>query len=861
MSTVNLAVIIKLIDELSGPAKRVATSMRQILNLGKQFKTLGGSKNALGAQFNVASASAKKLNADMRALGSQMKGVAASGRVIAQSVAGSGAAAGIRAQATSWTRVAVAQAKVIANNAKINAGGGGRMGAGGGGFGGGFGHHGMGMGMYGGAYMGMYAAGRVGHGIASGMQKGGNLQNEMTLLQNLGLPQDQIAAIVKEARAASAAVPQVSMTDTLHSFREMRYAFADTQHAVDSMQMMNKFMVTMSAVMGDGKMSEIKDQVYSAAKSAEMTGHITDKATLQGWLDTMQQQAESSGGIVDPQKTFQAIKYARGAAQGYNDEFLKYYLPEYVQEMSSGGRKGGGSRGGAGTALAAFKRMFVDQKFTQGNVPALITAGLIDPKKAHKTRNGWKLDEHAFHNQETAAANPFQFIKENIIPALEKSGIDPADPANKAKVVAKLGQWFSTQLAQQLAQLTTMFTSQMERRAKMTGMSAKVQDSIDRLMKNYNQSLKGMKEQFDSMTAFVTLPFLPSTSGVLRSITGAETGIREYFANHTAGIEKLAPVLMASAGGLLFLAVKAIAKRFGLLPMLLGGGAGLLSGDANTGLMAGLLLGGVGRGAAKIGGAAAGAAAGGGFMRSMIAAVSASKGGLYAAVVALLAGMKYDSSHGNVARTWLRELLGLEDDKEPAPWMSNGSFDPWRQKKDAIPFTGADKAPWKIPAWHEDKTSGGPYPIHPGGIDPQAMNGLNPPNPSLLSPPLLNKITGAKEAADAWLQEAMSIVSLLSGKTVQGPSISAPSVPGGGGGGSPSRGVGHASLGGGGAHTEPALYRPQGGGAHTQQANNVTVHAIHLNVHGAGDPNLVAAAVHKVLAQSYRDALSDGQAA
>jgi hypothetical protein len=833
MSHLDVAVILKLVDQLSGPAKRVATSMRQIINLGKQLGNLGGSKNALGAQFTTANASVKKLNADMRALGSTMKGVSASGRTIAQSVAGNGAAAGIKAQATAWTRVAAAQAKVIANNAKIKtgaAGGGGRMGAGGGGFGGGFGHHGMGM--YGGAYMGMYAAGRVGHGIASGMQKGGNLQNEMTLLENLGLPNDQIADVIKKARAASDAIPQVSVTDNLHSFRELRYAFANTQHAIDNMKAMSRFEVTMSAALGDSKMTEVRDQVYAAAKSAEMTRQIQTPGEFQAWLDSVQQMATSSGGQVDSQKIFQALKYARQFTQGYNDEFKRLFLPEFVQELSSGGRKGGGSRGGAGTALNAFGREFVGQTFAQNKIPALLEAGLLDPSKVHKGKGGkYTLDEKAFFNQDVAAANPFQFIKENITPALKRAGIDPANPADKEKVVAKLSRWFGTQLAQQLAQLTAMNEHQMEERAKMTGMSSTVQESYDRLMKNYNESLKGMKAQFDSMTSFVTLPFLPATSGVLRSITGFETGIREYFANHTAGIEKLAPVLMASAGGLLLLAVKAIVKRFGFLPMVLGGGAGVLSGDANTGLMAGLLLGGVGRGAAKIGGAAAG----GGFVRAMIAAIASSRGRLIAAIAALLAGIKFDASHGNHARTWLRDLTGYPDPKEPAPWMPNGSFDPWNRKKDAIPFTGSKKSPWKIPSWHEDETSGGPYRIHPGGIDPQTFNGMNPANPSILN------IGGAAAAAEAWAATALSVAGArLSGSTVPGPSISGGGAAGGGGGQAT-----------GGVHTN---YRPQGGGAHTQQTYHVNNH---FTIPGAGDPNHVAHAVQKVFAQSQRDALFD----
>jgi len=567
MSAVDVAVILRLVDQLSGPAKNVSKSLRDIINLGKQLGKVGGFQN-LGRQFATADTGVKKLTADMRALGAQMGQVAGLSRSMAGSIAvNAGAANNIRAQASAWRQVAQAQQQVMRNQGRMG-GGMGRMGG------------------MGGMYAAAYEAKKIGHGISSAAGRGGNLQNEMTLLENLGLSSSEIKQITSGARAASSAVPQIGVGDTMHNFREMRYAFADTGHALESMVAMNKFMVTMSAVVGDQKMGNMMEQVYAAAKSAEMTNQINSPAEFQAVLDAMQQAAESSGGIVDPQKYFQALKYSRGAALGYNAEFKNLFLPEYIQELASGGRGGGGSRGGAGTALAAFKRMFVDQIVTGRNIPNMVEAGLIDPNKAYKEKGNWKLKPEAFYNQQEAVANPFRYIQSTLKPALERKGLDLSKPGDQQKAIAVIGQWVGTQMAQQLVQISTMMDAQMEKRAKMTGMSAKVLESYDRLWENYNQSLKAMKTQTSDMTGFAALPFLPAASRFMRGVAGFSKNIREFFATYQKQIEAISPFLMMAGGGAAGWAVKALIGRLGI-GAVAGGALGSLGGPM-MGIMGGM---------------------------------------------------------------------------------------------------------------------------------------------------------------------------------------------------------------------------------------------------------------------------------
>ena len=73
-----------------------------------------------------------------------------------------------------------------------------------------------------------------------------------------------------------------------------------------------------------------------------------DPAHFSSLIDSMFRAEQAMGGRITGADFLSAMKFGRGAALGWSDDFVSLYLPTLIQEMRSGG---GGGAGGPGNAL------------------------------------------------------------------------------------------------------------------------------------------------------------------------------------------------------------------------------------------------------------------------------------------------------------------------------------------------------------------------------------------------------------------------------------------------------------------------------------------------------------------------------
>lgn len=705
--SMDVQVILRLVDQLSGPAKQAAQSMRQLVIATQALQKSGG-LGLLPQQIRDASASLRALQADVRSFSSAFRAATDSARGLSNAMAAN--------RGRSWIKDEIAQLRALINLEKQYGAGlrsrGGR---------------GLGIGHYGGIYGLAYGAHRVGHGLGVGLRQAGMLQAELSYLDILGISPEQQKRIHEQAKRTAKLVPTVTTAETLRTFREMRYAFADENHAIESMVDMAKFETAISALVPDAsKAEQLRRQTYEMVKSAELRNQIKSPEEFRRFQDMILRAAHASGGIVDPSSIFQAFKYSRGALHGYDDEFTSLFLPEIVQELQTG--RGGGGRGGAGSSLAAFKRMFVDQTFALKYVPEMLRLGLVDPAKVIRNDKGdiKGLMSGAIIGQDTAARNPFRYMERYLLPALEKAGVNVKDHAEVVKAIAALG---GTELAKQLNQLMLIQREQMEKRAEMTKQVMGVEGSYRRVLWNYNTSLDAMKRQFEDMNANVLKPFLPTLTKLQNALTTFMVGIKSIAENFQKEIETVAPALLiggaAGAGWLakrlLFGGGAALGGR-----MLLGAGAGLLLGG---GIHGALLGGGLAAALSKTGNAAASAATGVSTLGKDIASLGKSVSTLLNPLTAALGILE--------AAVWLRKNTQLLD-SEP------GGSDKYQSDKNSrARFHAALREQRKtIPGLPEyDPTLRGPVTEVPYG-----------PQPKLTLPGIHDAIAGGDEAARAWLR-------------------------------------------------------------------------------------------------------------
>lgn len=627
MSTMDLAVVLRLVDQLSGPAKSAAASVRRLTDDVRKLNQIGGAGKFV-AELREAGAATRALQADVRSFASAFRNAAQSARGLSREMSAGSGRSRIRQDVRDLERMVKLQAQVVRGSSH--------------------GAHNLLAGV--GIGYGSHRAGRAG---LTALGKGGSLQDEMTALELLGIDTKIIDRVVKEARDTSHLIPQSTTAEALHSFRELRYAFADTGHAVETMTEMARFGATLAKSVGADKAMQIRSQVYEAVKSAELKNQIKGPAEFKAWLDMLQRIATVSGGIVTPAAMFQALKFSRGAVHGYDREFTSLFLPEIVQELATG-RGSGGGRGGAGTSLAAFKRMFVDQTFALKHARELAKIGVLDESKITWGKSGQAkaIAPGALIGQDLATRNPFRWIEQHFVPKLKAQGVNIEDHAAVVQAVSRMG---GTELMKQLVQLMVIQRKQMNARADMTAKALGVDQSYSRLVENYSSSLDAMKKQFDDMTAHLTLPLLKPATDALKSLTTFFQNVKDMTTGGgSTGL--LGPGALAASAGASVLLMRSLLAR-GLAGGVAGGGLGMLVGGP-TGAVVGSMLGG------KLLGGGLGNA-------GLIGAASALNGSAVAltAAAARLAGGSVAGAVGSVAGA--------------------GGIGAWAKKLGAIPFLGA----------------------------------------------------------------------------------------------------------------------------------------------------------------------------
>jgi hypothetical protein len=402
-------------------------------------------------------------------------------------------------------------------------GGGGGGGRGGAGFFGGFGDFGHAL-----RFMGAYEGAHLAfEGVKHSFSSAGDLDREMRLLQSRGWNPAQQQQMIDAARRASGNVQQVSQAKALHGLGELVYASGHLDFGLRNLEGVLKANEVIKAQLGGEAGARHLDQMMELVKSGELKGFIQDQSKFSQWLDTSTQVALSTGGLVPPSKMFSAFKYARSALAGYDPAFIKSYLPELVQEMSTG--KGAGGQGGAGNALEAFKSTVVDRVMKAQMAKNWIDAGLADPTKAIRDSRGdiKGLSRGAIYGTDLATRNPKDWADNYLIPALKQQGVDFNDPNYMAGVVQHVGDLFGTRTAKQIAQILVQQSEQMKARAGFTNQAQGVADSYDNLMQTYDERLGAVKAQFDNMSAALAMPGLPNVNATLGGVAQFEHGLSE----------------------------------------------------------------------------------------------------------------------------------------------------------------------------------------------------------------------------------------------------------------------------------------------------------------------------------------------
>jgi len=563
----DVSVILRLIDGVSGPGKKAAAALRSVVKAANDLKKITGS-NKLTRDLKASQAVVRGMSSDVRQFSSAFRGAMDSARGLTKAMSGNGKGM-LTADVRNMREMVKLQGQMARSQGRMTGGGHGRRNA--------IGMPLIGFGM---GHPHLHTGARHAYDATA------DLDTERHLMNAAGFGAADRDKLIKAAQATTAAIPISTEAQNLHRIRELNYALGNrVQMSTEALPDVAKLMAVIQFAKGAEKAGAVGDQIMEAVKGAELKNYISDMPTFQRWLKFQGQSVLATGGLVQPTSMFQTMKYARSAVHGWSEDFFPI-ASELTQEMMTG--KGGGSRGGAGVSLGNFKRMFVDATVAGKNIPELLRRGLIDPSHIGGSGRNKHLTAGAFYDDTLAATNPFEYMKKRILPAMAKDHVNLKDHAAIVKWMAGLG---GTDIMKQLLALMVIQRDQIEARLDLYKQAMPYDAAYAESMQTLAQNVDALSKQSADMSASLFAPMAPLANRILKGMTGVATMVSQWAKGHGGLLETLLPAAMLGGGGLAAVLLKLVLGRAG--GSLLGGTLGMFLGGMPGALLGGLAGGGL----------------------------------------------------------------------------------------------------------------------------------------------------------------------------------------------------------------------------------------------------------------------------
>ena len=261
--------------------------------------------------------------------------------------------------------------------------------------------------------------------------------HEGVRLEAAGMP----AADIERGKTLSANLarkyPSVPQTEFLHMYGT---AIAVTGSAADAEVALEKIAPLRLIAAQSGGADSVTG-LDDLLKSAEIKGVTRDPKEFERYMDAVAKAMEVFPNV-KPVEYFEAVKHARQAGLGLNEEFFGKVAPTLIQEM------GGAS---FGTNIAAFNRAIVGGHMEHSALKRIAELGLVDPKNLDYLSTGevkgLKPGTH-IEGYKVAQENPYKWVQQYLVPALAKHGV-----TSKEDILATIPQLFSTATAGQIVEI------------------------------------------------------------------------------------------------------------------------------------------------------------------------------------------------------------------------------------------------------------------------------------------------------------------------------------------------------------------------------------------------------------------------
>lgn len=375
----------------------------------------------------------------------------------------------------------------------LGGGGGGGPGGGGGGaggFGGGFGA----------ALVGGYMLERGGRALFGA---GAGYDNQLALMRAAGMTGAEMTGSQRAASRTSNTVRTTTETENLKTIRELRMVFGDQKSAVNNLEAVQKSAAVLGALNPN---IDASSNAYSMANALEMKGVSQNPARFKALMNGMTKAMIASGGKVTGEDYAAMGRTSRGTSVQLDDAFYTEIAPSLMKEMKPG-------RLGTGLAMA-------NQNMTSG----------ITTEKAKAAMTGLGIWDDKNNKVKGAAgfqANPYQWTKDILIPALEKTGSfktnenGEVDEDSAKKIGEVLGKISSNGSARALLSMLVTQGKRLEKDAELTRETMDADKAFGEVMKAPGEAFKSLTAQFTNFLSALARPEMKSLTGMMNGLATA----------------------------------------------------------------------------------------------------------------------------------------------------------------------------------------------------------------------------------------------------------------------------------------------------------------------------------------------------
>lgn len=374
--------------------------------------------------------------------------------------------------------------------------------------------------------------------VRGGFNASAEYQREIFRQENANIPKAEQLKIASEADRLTSLYPSAGITDVMEMARQARNMMGTTDRGLAILPDLVRSLVALQTAKGidaaPGELSELLRGIDNAGKN--VGGPLGIKQT-QEIIAGLVRASQIEGRELDVGSLWTFMRRAKIAGPGFSTEFLANVVPALIQDMTAPS---------AGTALSSGFQAFV------------IGSNAVASKKnlAEQERLGIRKDGKLVNSQ-LMGENPYQWVKEVLLPALQKDGVDINNDTALAESVAKLSR---------NTPATAMLTKMMQQREQLDRLIQQYREAAgpdsadDALAKDPFVAARGFTESLRELAT--SIRGMPEAVSILNGLTGGLQNFATALKNQDGG----AQALLAGAGlGAGFAAWKVTAGIWGLI--------------------------------------------------------------------------------------------------------------------------------------------------------------------------------------------------------------------------------------------------------------------------------------------------------